>query len=84
MAAVQTRDFVLGGDGEPEQVRGHRVSAEFTALVGLDSTLMPVAGRPFGSADFAPGHPAVVLIMASDLPARRAGRTDPLIALKGL
>ena len=62
MAAVETRDFVLGGDGHPEQVRGHRVSAAFPKLVGLDSTLMPVAGRAFGSPDFEPGHPAVVLI----------------------
>ena len=62
MAAVETRDFVLGGEGHPEQIRGHRVSAAFPTLVGLDSTLRPVVGRPFGSADFEPGHAAVALI----------------------
>ena len=44
MAAVQTRDFVLGGEGHPEQIRGHRISAAFPALAGLDSTLIALKG----------------------------------------
>jgi hypothetical protein len=80
LSAVETRDFVLGGDGQPEQIRGQRVSVSFPALVGLDSTLRPVAGRSFAAPDFEPGRPRVVLI-SHELWARRFG-SDSAIAGK--
>ena len=62
LSAVETRDFVLSGGGQPEQIRGQRVSASFPALIGLDSSLAPVAGRSFAARDFEPGQPPAVLI----------------------
>jgi putative ABC transport system permease protein len=80
LSAIETRDFVLGGDGEPEQIRGQRVSASFPTLVGLDSTLRPLVGRVFAAPDFEPGRPPVVLI-SHGLWTRRFG-SDPAIAGK--
>jgi putative ABC transport system permease protein len=77
LAAIETRDFVLAGDGPPEQIRGQRVSASFPTLVGLDSALAPVVGRSFASRDFEPDHPAVVLI-SHQLWARRFA-SDPAV-----
>ena len=77
LSAIETRDFVLGGDGQPEQIRGQRVSALFPTLIGLDSTLRPVAGRAFAAPDFEPGRPPVVLI-SHGLWTRRFG-SDPAI-----
>jgi putative ABC transport system permease protein len=62
LAAVETRDMVLGGDGQPEQIRGQRVDASFPALIGLDGPLAPIVGRPLVKADFEAGGPATALI----------------------
>ena len=82
LSAVQTRDFVLSGDGQPEQVRGQRVSASFPTLVGLDATLAPVAGRSFAPSDFEPGRSGVVLI-SHRLWTRRFG-ADPAVVGRGV
>jgi putative ABC transport system permease protein len=82
LSAIQTRDFVVSADGQPEQLRGQRVSASFPTLAGLDSTLAPVVGRSFAAPDFEAGHPAVALI-SHRLWVRRFA-SDPAIVGKAI
>jgi hypothetical protein len=53
-------NLTLSGTGEPEVLRGTRVSANFLDILGVE----PVAGRGFRPEDDAPGAPAVAMISA--------------------
>jgi putative ABC transport system permease protein len=72
LALFSAREFELGGDGEPERVRGEVVSDRYPAVLGL----APIAGRVFAfeEADVA-GAPAVAMISEALWRRRFAG--DP-------
>jgi putative ABC transport system permease protein len=50
--------FALSGNGEPERIRGVRVSANFFSVFGVP----PLKGRGFRPEEDHPGEPAVVVI----------------------
>jgi len=54
-------EMALTGYGEPQQVTGARVSAEFFPLLGL----RPVLGRPFLAPEFAAGQDRVAIVSHS-------------------
>lgn len=58
MAISRGASFSLIGTGEPERVRGRRVSAEFFSVLGVE----PRLGRNFALGEDAPGTGPVVLI----------------------
>ncbi|MGH9732352.1 MAG: ABC transporter permease [Candidatus Acidiferrales bacterium] len=58
ISAFQFDVFNLTGAGEPEQVWGGRVSADFFDLFGLK----PIVGRTFRPDEAQPGHDRVVII----------------------
>jgi predicted permease len=58
IAAYQQEDFNLTGSGEPERVRGLRVSATMFSVLGV----RPVLGRDFQRDEDKPGVPAAVVI----------------------
>jgi predicted permease len=65
--------LTLTGDGEPEALKGARVSANFLEILGV----RPVLGRSFLPSEDVPGGPAVAMISA-ELWQRRFSR-DPQI-----
>ncbi len=58
LAAFRSWSWQLTGDGEPERVRGARVSADFFAAVGAG----PVLGRVFSAEEDLPNHAPVAVI----------------------
>jgi putative ABC transport system permease protein len=58
VAAYRLQDFNVVTSGEPEQVRGLRVSAGMFSLLGVQ----PVLGRDFQPDEDQPGKPATVII----------------------
>ncbi len=59
--------FNLIGDGEPEQILGSRVSANYLDVLGVK----PVLGRSFTPDEDRPGSPAPVVVVGFDLWQRR-------------
>jgi putative ABC transport system permease protein len=74
LAARQSISIVVTGGGEPEELRGARVSTSYFDVLGVG----PVIGRSFGVADGRPGSPCVV-ILSDRLWARRWGRSRELV-----
>jgi predicted permease len=58
LGAHNAKTFNLTGDGEPERVRGARVSHEYFDVLGLPAAV----GRTFGSDEDKPGRGAVVVL----------------------
>jgi len=58
MAAFAPQQLVLTGQGEPEQLRGDRVSPSIFPLLDVRAS----AGRTFADSDGEPGHDHVVLL----------------------
>ena len=58
VAAYRSQDFNVVTSGDPEQVRGLRVSATMFSLLGVQ----PVLGRDFQPDEDQPGKPATVII----------------------
>jgi len=58
VAAYRFQDFNVVTNGDPEQVRGLRVSATMFSLLGVQ----PVLGRDFQPDEDQPGKPATVII----------------------
>jgi putative ABC transport system permease protein len=71
-----SEDMALSGVGEPEVLKGARVSANFLNILGVS----PLLGRSFLAEEDKAGAPAVAMISA-ELWRRRFGR-DPLIVGK--
>jgi predicted permease len=73
LASFMITNATLTGDGEPEQLEGGRVSANFFSLLGI----MPVAGRTFVPDDDKAGAARTVVI-SNGLWVRRFG-ADPSV-----
>ncbi|HSB12532.1 MAG TPA: ABC transporter permease, partial [Blastocatellia bacterium] len=58
MAAINWKNFNLTGDGEPERVLAHGVSANFFPLLGVE----PALGRNFSPDEDKPGAPRVAIL----------------------
>jgi putative ABC transport system permease protein len=58
LAAYRQQDFNLTGDGEPELVRGLRVSTTMFSMLGVG----PALGRDFQPGEDKPGTPPAVII----------------------
>ncbi|MGH9630723.1 MAG: ADOP family duplicated permease, partial [Bryobacteraceae bacterium] len=71
-----TEEMALSGNGNPEALKGARVSANFLDILGVQ----PVAGRSFLAEEDTPGGPRVAMISAG-VWKRRFG-SDPSIAGK--
>ena len=78
MAAIADSNFNLTGAGEPERLKGRRVSVSMFPLLGVE----PQLGRVFTAAEDQPGSHRVVLL-SHRLWQRRFG-ADPAIAGKTL
>jgi predicted permease len=61
MAASEESDFTLTGAGEPEQVNGRRVSANYFNVLGVSAAF----GRTFISGEDQPGQQQVVVLSHS-------------------
>lgn len=66
------RDFTLAGEGEPEVIRGARITPGFTAFLGV----APVVGRAFTAEDARAGAAPVVAIGTGLWRRRYGGRAD--------
>ena len=58
VAAYRMQDFSVVANGDPEQVRGLRVSATMFSLLGV----RPLLGRDFQPDEDQPGKPATVIV----------------------
>ena len=74
LAARQNVSVILAGNGDPEELRGARVSTSYFDVLGV----APALGRGFGVADGQPGAPCVV-ILNDRLWARRWGSSPQLV-----
>ena len=74
IAAYRQHDFNLIHRGEPEQVRGLRISANLFGLLGV----RPILGRDFYADEDQPGKPATVVI-SDALWRRRFGGDNQVI-----
>lgn len=72
MAAYRLQDFNVLWNGDPERVRGMRVSSTMFSLLGV----RPLMGRDFQPDEDEPGKPAVVIISHSFWQSRFHGRPD--------
>jgi len=71
MGIIDARDFNLTGAGQPEQLKGARISASVLPMLGVQ----PELGRNFTAEDDQPGHEHVVII--SDALWSRRFHRDP-------
>src|SRR5579884_402785 len=71
MGSIDARDFTLTGAGQPEQLKGARISASVLPMLGVQ----PELGRNFTAEDDQPGHEHVVII--SDALWSRRFHRDP-------
>lgn len=78
MAAIADMNFNLTGAGNPERLKGRRISAKLFPLLGVD----PQLGRVFTAAEDQPGAQRVVLLSHRLWQRRFAG--DPAINGKTL
>jgi putative ABC transport system permease protein len=62
LTAAEAHDFVGDFAGHALLVKGHRVTREALALLGLNGPLRPVLGRPFVESDFDQASEPVLLI----------------------
>jgi putative ABC transport system permease protein len=69
MAGYGGTGFIFTGDGEPEQVIGGLVTADFFNVLGVN----PLAGRTFASDAFTPGHDQEIVLGHSLWQRRFAG-----------
>ena len=76
VAAYSSANLILTGTGEPEQLKGTRVSASFFSLMGVN----PLLGRGFAQGEDQPGRDQEVVI-GYGLWVRRFG-ADPAIVGK--
>jgi putative ABC transport system permease protein len=74
LAARQTVSVILADNGDPEELRGARVSTSYFDVLGV----APAVGRGFGVADGQPGAPCVV-ILSDRLWSRRWGSSPQLV-----
>ena len=74
MAAVTTRSFSLTGDGEPERVLAHAVTASFLPTLGVQ----PMLGRNFLAEEDQPGANKAAII-SHDLWQRRYGSQESIV-----
>ncbi|HEY5402228.1 MAG TPA: ABC transporter permease [Pyrinomonadaceae bacterium] len=72
MAATASASFNLTGDGDPERVAAHRVSANFFPLLGVQ----PLLGRPFLQEEDRDGGNKVALLSYQLWQTRYGGTTD--------
>jgi len=72
MAATASASFNLTGDGDPERVAAHRVSANFFPLLGVQ----PLIGRPFLQEEDRDGGNKVALLSYQLWQTRYGGTTD--------
>jgi predicted permease len=79
VAALDTRDYNLTGDGRPEKVGAAGATANFFHVMGV----APAIGRAFTAAEDAPGSPARVAVIGHGLWIRRFGG-DPSILGRGV
>lgn len=78
LTAAEAHDFVMNFDGQAVLVKGHRVSGEVVALLGLNGPLRAAAGRTFLPSEFAAGSEPVVAI-SHRLWVRRYGGSDSIV-----
>ena len=62
LTAAEAHGFLMNFGGQAVLVSGHRVSAEVIALLGLNGSLHPEAGRTFIPSEFTPESEPVVAI----------------------
>ncbi len=74
MVASQGSDFALSGEGEPEWLKGTRVSASYFDVLGVPAAL----GRTFLPGEDQPGHDQVV-ILSDGLWQRRFGSNPKVV-----
>ena len=74
LAARQSVSAILADNGDPEELRGARVSTSYFEVLGV----APAVGRGFGAADGQPGAPCVVIVN-DQLWARRWGSNPRLV-----
>ena len=67
LAAQIPAPFNMIGDGEPEQILGSQVTANYLDVLGVK----PVLGRSFTPDEDRPGSPAAVVVLGYDLWQRR-------------
>jgi len=72
MAATASASFNLTGDGDPERVAAHRVSANFFPLLGVQ----PLLGRPFLQEEDRDGGNKVALLSYQLWQTRYGGAAD--------
>jgi hypothetical protein len=93
LGAVQNVPFSLSGSGLPEHVRAARVSAQMFPILGISPLALGLTRLMTTLIyDVAPTDPitygavaallAAVALLACYLPARRAMRLDPMVALR--
>jgi putative ABC transport system permease protein len=58
IAAYRIQTYVLNNGGEPERLRGERVSASYFEMLGV----RPMLGRGFMPEEYAAGAPAVIIL----------------------
>jgi putative ABC transport system permease protein len=78
LTAAEAHDFVMHFDGQAVLVKGHRVSGEAVALLGLNGPLHPAAGRTFLASEFAAGSEPVIAI-SHRLWVTRYGSSDSIV-----
>ncbi len=79
VAAFGGAPFTLTGDGEPERLRGARVTASFFDVLGA----RPLLGRTFTAEEVRPGAAAPVVVLSHGLWGRRFG-ADPAVVGRAL